>query len=100
MSKPDNSHFIAIICYITVIGWIVALLMNQSNRSFFASFHIRQSLGIYLFSFLAVVPLLSQVVGIIVLVLWIIGFVNAIQKQMKPVPVVGEYFQDWFKNIG
>ena len=43
--KPKT---IAIVAYLTIIGWIIALVMNNNNKSEFASFHIRQSLGIIL----------------------------------------------------
>ena len=33
---------IAIISYITIIGLIIAFIMNQSKKNSFASFHIRQ----------------------------------------------------------
>ncbi|MGB1450928.1 MAG: hypothetical protein ACPG7E_04370, partial [Marinirhabdus sp.] len=37
---------IAIISYITFIGLIIAFVMNNEKKNSFASFHIRQSLGL------------------------------------------------------
>ncbi len=33
-------------------------------------------------------------------VIWLIGFIGAVQGSKKPIPVIGDYFQDWFKGIG
>ena len=38
---------IAIISYLTLIGTIIAILMNNEDKSEFARFHIRQALGIF-----------------------------------------------------
>jgi uncharacterized membrane protein len=35
-----------------------------------------------------------------VLILVIIGIMNASNEEEKPLPIFGEYFQDWFKGIG
>ncbi|WP_369695584.1 hypothetical protein [Flavobacterium alvei] len=48
----ENNNFeqgknIAIVSYITIIGAIVAIFMNQDKKNSFAAFHIRQALGIF-----------------------------------------------------
>lgn len=102
----NNGKTVAIIAYLTVIGWIIALIMNNSNKTVFASYHIRQALGIMcvgvllniLVSFLGI-PLLSWIGWAAVIVLWLLGILSAIQGEMKPVPVLGIQFQEWFKGI-
>ena len=42
---------IAIISHLWWIGWIIALIMNNSNKTELGSFYIRQTLGICLLSF-------------------------------------------------
>ena len=37
--------------------------------------------------------------GVIILILWLVSIIGAIKGEEKAVPVVGEHFQDWFKNI-
>jgi hypothetical protein len=32
-------------------------------------------------------------------VLWVIGLMGAINGQEKPVPILGEKFQEWFKSL-
>ncbi|MDR7129771.1 putative membrane protein [Algoriphagus sp. 4150] len=97
----------AIIAYITLVGLIIAFVMNNEKKQPFASFHIRQSLGIVLtgvaLGFINIIPFLGWVIsllGILVLiVLWILGLMSAIQGQEKTLPVVGKHFQEWFKSI-
>lgn len=103
----DDGKVIAIISYITLLGLIVAFIMNNDKKIPLASFHIRQSLGItmsYLvLTFVNVIPLLGQIVfavgGIFLLVLWVIGLLGAINQKQEPVPVLGERFQQWFSSI-
>jgi len=90
---------VAIISYITLIGWIIALVLNKP-KSEFASFHIRQVLGIFLLGIvLSIIPIVGFIAWIIPFVLWILGLISAIQGEKKPVPVVGEYFQQWFASL-
>lgn len=103
--ENSNEKTIGIISYLTLIGWIIALVMNSSTRSEYASFHIRQMLGLMLLSFLASIAvrfglgMMSSIVSIFVLVLWAVGFIGAIQGEKRPVPLLGEQFQEWFKGI-
>ena len=101
-----NGKSTAIISYITFIGWFIAFVMNNNNKSDFGVFHLRQSLGIIAIG--ALLTILDSIVNIGMLVtifqfgvfvLWIIGLVGAIQGQKKLVPFLGDYFQDWFKGI-
>ena len=103
----EQNKLIGIISYITVIGFIIALILNQEKKDPFSSFHIRQSLGIFVtglgLSILAVVPIIGWIVAIVgslvVLVMWILGLISAINGTMKPVPVLGEKFETWFQGI-
>lgn len=105
-SGGKDPKTISIISYITLIGWIIALVMNNPKQSL-ASFHIRQMAGILVFgialSLLNYVPmmggLLRSVGGILVFVMWILGIISAVQGEEKPIPIIGEYFQDWFKSL-
>lgn len=96
----------AIISYITWIGTIIAFIMNNDKRNSFAAFHIRQMIGLSIFSLVNTFIIAryggvwaSGIVGLVLFVLWIIGFVGAIQGEEKKVPLVGDLFQDWFKGI-
>lgn len=89
----------AIVAHITLIGWIIALVLNSQEKDEYASFYIRQMLGLLIISFLGFIPLLGIIFGIAALVLWIISLIGAASGEMKPSPIVGQYFQDWFKAL-
>lgn len=91
---------VAIIAHITIIGWIIALVMNNNNPNELASFYIRQVLGIMLFAIiLSWVPVLGWLIGIILFVFWIMSLIYAIGGKQKEVPLIGGLFQDWFKSL-
>jgi uncharacterized membrane protein len=96
----------AIISYITVIGTLIAFIMNQNKHNYFASFHIRQAIGVFLVGL--IVSFIQRythfgwvdtLLGIGVFILWVMGLIAAIQGEEKPVPLLGEQFQEWFRNI-
>ncbi|HEY9167896.1 MAG TPA: hypothetical protein VIN72_00235 [Lutibacter sp.] len=101
----QNGKTMAIISYITWIGTLIAFVMNNEKHNSFAAFHIRQMVGLSLFSLgISIVSRYAgPVAGILAIglfVLWIIGLMGAINGQEKKVPLVGDLFQDWFKAIG
>ena len=92
---------VAIIAHITLIGWIIALVMNNGDKkSDFASFYIRQMLGLGLsLLLLGFIPLIGWILGLIIVILWVMSLIGALSGEMKLTPVLGEYFQDWFKSL-
>src|SRR5690606_29369789 len=103
-TTTDNGKTVAIIAYVTLIGWIVALVMNNGNKTALGSFHVRQSLGIMCIGVVLAIGtgflgiwILSTIVNLAIIVFWLLGFISAVQGEMKPVPVLGEQFQEWFK---
>jgi uncharacterized membrane protein len=102
------------VSYITLIGWIIALVSFNSSpdKSSLARFHLRQSLGIFAAGFVLyivavimafAVPMLFfllPVVWILMLVCWIIGLIAAVNGEEKPIPLVGPFFQQTFTFIG
>ncbi len=97
----------AIVAYLTIFGLLAAFIMNNEKKNPFASYHIRQSLGLGLtgiaFSILSYIPfigwLISMLGGILIIVLWVMALISAINGERKPAPVLGEKFQEWFKTI-
>jgi uncharacterized membrane protein len=89
------------LAHITIIGWVISLILNQGeNREEFSSFYLRQVLGISLLGLvLSWIPGLNVFAGILVLILWIVSLVQTLSDEKWVIPVIGEYFQDWFKAI-
>ncbi len=99
MSVSSESKTVAIIAHITIIGWIVAVVMNSNNKSEFASFYIRQTLLLNLVLSFGVVPFLGRIVGLIAFVFLILSLLYALGGNKAKLPLVGEYFQNWFKGL-
>jgi len=98
---------IAIISYITIIGLIIAFVMNQNKKNYFASFHIRQAIGIALLDLVISMVanymnlgIIGTVLGLGALALSIIGIIGAVQGEERKIPFLGDQFQEWFKSIG
>lgn len=99
---------LGIIAYLTLIGTIIALVINNSNKkNEHASFHIRQALGLGLtgivVGFVNIIPILGQIAwilgAIVLFIMWIIGILGAINGEQKLVPLLGDKYQEWLKGI-
>ena len=105
-NSVEEGKTAAITSYVLVVGVLIAMSMNSESKNSFASFHIRQALGISLtFISLGLIIsnfdslLISTPMWIFVSVLWSYGMFSAINSTTKPMPLLGNYFQKWFKNI-
>ena len=95
---------VAILSYLTIIGFIVAIFMYQNQKTRLGAFHLRQVLGIVVTglagSVCMVVPILGWIVwffvAIVLFVLWVMGLLSAVRGDMRPVPLLGEHYQRWF----
>lgn len=107
MNDIEKGKNTAIVSYLTIVGSIIAIFMNQDeNRSEFGSFHIRQALGIFLTFFLLGYPIgyfdswmISASFYIFIFMLWIYGFLACLNNEMKMVPFLGEFYQKIFKSF-
>lgn len=103
----QESKKIAIIAYITIIGLIVAFIMNNEKKHDYASYHIRQSLGLGLtalaLGIVGLIPVLGWIINLIgvfiLLYLWVMGLMNAINEKQKPVPFLGKKYEEWLANV-
>lgn len=110
IGTKNNSKTIAILSYITLIGWIIALIMegNENPKTSLAGFHLRQSLGIMLTGIvgeivLTMLPFIGWILlplfGIGIFILWILGLISAINGEEKPVVLLGDFYQKTFSGI-
>jgi uncharacterized membrane protein len=107
MENVTKSKNTAIVAYMTIIGSVIAIFMNQEeDRTEFGSFHIRQALGLFISFFL-----LGYFVGyanswtatsafyLFYFILWIYGFSGALQGKKRELPLIGSFFQNLFKSL-
>ena len=107
VTANEESKRIAVIAYITFIGLIIAFVMNNDKKQDFASYHIRQSLGLCItglaLGVIGLIPILGWIINIIgifvLLYMWIMGLMNAINEKEKPTPILGKKYEEWFKGI-
>ena len=91
---------VAIIAHITLIGWIIAIVMNSSNKTDYGSFYVRQVLGIMLLGFVCgLIPVVNLIAWILPVAMWIMSLIGALSGEKKPVFLLGNQFQEWFKGI-
>jgi len=99
-TTDDNSHLVGILAYITIIGWIVALVLHMQKKTDFGGFHIRQTLLLYIgIVVLGWIPIIGWIVALLLWVLWLIGLIGAAQGKKNLIPILGPWAQDWFKWI-
>lgn len=103
----DNNDKMAFVAYITIFGFLIAILTtNKSERNPLLKFHLRQALGLFLtgliISALSIIPILGWILAplcaLVLIIFVIIAFINAINKEMKPLPILGQKYQEWFAH--
>lgn len=106
MNEIEQGKQTAIVSYLTIIGTIIAIFMNNETKNNFASFHIRQALGIFITFFLLGYPIgyfdnwmVTASFWTFIFILWLFGFMNALNGEQKPVPFLGELYQKLFKSF-
>jgi uncharacterized membrane protein len=106
MHTIEEGKQAAIVSYITIIGTIIAIFMNSEKKNPFAAFHIRQALGIFSSWFLLGYFVsyfdnwgVSSGFYVFLFILWVYGFIGALQGEQKLLPLVGEFYQKIFKGI-
>ena len=93
-----NSRTVAVVSYITWIGWIIAFIIRDRSDTF-ALHHLNQALVINLLKIAgglcAAVPgighSVSAVVGIAAFVFIVMGIYRAANYRTDPLPLVGEF---------
>jgi len=111
MDKP-KLHFSAFIAYlIPVVGWIYAIFTQRENP--YVMFHTKQSIGLvgfllavfaawvvvgYVFAFIPYTFIVSVFLFTLVITAyifgifaWIMGMINALRGQAKPLPLFGKF---------
>jgi len=109
--EVEEGKAFAILSYaLSIIGlpfFLVPLIMRNNG---FSLFHAKQTLIIWLagiavsvaggiLSFICIGIIIWVVGFILLLVLTVIGLINAAQGQQKLLPVIGQWGEDWFKGL-
>lgn len=123
--STDDGKTVATIAYLTLIGFVLAIIQHGSNKTKLGAYHLRQVVGFIvtgigsaIFLWLISIPMLymnmsyqnianyaafisivSFIVWIGLLVCTIISFVNALNGRAKPAPIFGKLYENLFSNM-
>jgi len=115
IGATDNGKTVALVSYLTIVGWAIAFVLNSSQKTALGAFHLRQSLFLYLLFvviyvcsfFFLFIPFLGWLINLGLMlcaignfILWVMGIVNAINGEQKPLPIVGATAQNLFRGLG
>lgn len=102
MADTNNNKVMAVLCYLGIL-WVVPLLTDHKNDPF-VKFHINQGIILTIFGvavrlvtwILSFIPVLGSLLSwagwIAIVVLMILGIMNAINMEEKPLPLIGTLF--------
>jgi len=107
----NQSPYTAAIAYIPILGWVYVYLLQRKNS--FAVFHLRQSVGLFLFLvgslvvwaivayLIAIIPYMAPFsVALFTIVIaaylfgavtWVMGILNALKSKSTPLPLFGQW---------
>lgn len=113
----DEDKTVAILAYITLIGFIIAIVQHSNNKTKLGAYHLRQVVGFMITGFamsiilfLIALPIFgmgirnavdysffigmfSSVVSIVLFICLIISIINAANGRLKPAPIFGRLFE-------
>lgn len=90
-----KDKFIAILGYMTLFGWLVAIFLQDKDKFSFSAFHLRQSLGLIITgALLALIPLIGWLMNVAVFLAWLYAIFHAIQGRQEKVPILGDCYQE------
>lgn len=99
-SHHEMARIIAVLSYFTFVGWLIALLIYGQNKSVFARYHLRQSLGILItFCLLSLIPLVGWLLTVLVVVAWCYGVFSALTLHKYRLPYCGDFYQSHLSFI-
>jgi uncharacterized membrane protein len=107
VASTSEDKTVAIVSYLTLIGFIVAVVLHGNKKTKLGSFHLRQTLGLWItwvacWIVLMIIPVVGWIAMPFVMlglfILAVIGFIGAASGQEKLVPLLGAKYQQWFAN--
>ncbi len=118
ISADNTGKTAGVISYFTIIGWLIAYFgIHQKHRTILGSYQLRQTLLFYIvyvvlrygLSFIFATIWVTEgvfslyyvlkLVDFVFFILWIIGFIGAVNAERKPIPFIGERAQTVFSNL-
>lgn len=82
-TNTDNGKTVAIVSYLSIIGWVIAFVMHGNNKTPLGAYHLRQTITLFIVSIgiwilgmiLAFVPFIGWALDIVLIFVYIGLFV-------------------------
>lgn len=104
-SKNDDSKLFAFLAvFLSIVGFIIALIAKKDDK--YVMYYAKQSLVLFIAMVIAriislilsFIPIIGQIVSwtlwLLLVVLWVISFVNALSGEEKETPLIGKYARE------
>ncbi len=101
----STEKLLAALSYFGIIAWVIILIVfqNQEPKSRYILFHLRQSLGLFLFAVAGFfifyllanmfnLWILYHIFSLIIFVYWILGIIYSLKGDKKELPFIGKFF--------
>lgn len=96
----------SVLSHFTLVGWLVAYLARKEGQENLP-FYLKQTLGIHFMSLLLYfIPTFIFFGGTLrllgsmgVFACWVISLLGAISDEKRRIPLIGNFFQEQFKNL-
>ena len=100
--KEDDSKLFAFLAvFLTLIGFVIALAVKKDNK--YVMYYGKQGLVLFIAwmiiwiasMILIFIPIIGWLAMMILylgmLAFWVIGIINSLSGQMKPIPIIGQF---------
>ncbi len=105
--EDDDKLFAFIATFFTIIGFLITILAKKKSE--YVKFYAKQGIVVFIASVIVGligwivfwIPILGEIIktglSVILLVLWLFSWINALSGKMKETPLIGEYAKniDW-----
>lgn len=99
MKPTINEKTVAVISHIFILGWIIGFVLNLNSKSEFTSFYLRQTVIPHLVLLLVFTTFIGKLFSILAFVILVMSLFAYLSGDKTKFPIVGDYFQSWFKSI-
>lgn len=116
-SDDNDGKAAGIVSYFFIIGWLIAYFALHHSKRGLGSYQLRQTLLFHIISTLLVAALdiiffyllfspdywvasaLNWLTRTSIIMLWVLGFLGAINGEKTPIPLIGKKAQTMFSGI-
>lgn len=101
-SKDDRKLFAFLAVFLSIVGFIIALITKREDR--YVMFYAKESLVLFIvavvlnvaghilaFVTLGALYMVNYLIGLVILLFWIIQIVYALSGEEKSTPIIGQY---------